>query len=131
MEHEFAVPSSSGGPSESSNSKLTNDDFRKLMMTPRSSGPAALTLGTPALGSGSVAASPQTPRSDKAIKADKKDERKKKKNYYAKLKRNEDDKLAELASKYRDRAKERRDGGEGGRHDESSGAYRYIHTVLC
>ena len=42
------------------------------MMTPRSSGPAALTLGTPALGSGSVAASPQTPRSDKAIKADKK-----------------------------------------------------------
>ena len=62
MEHEFAVPSSSGGPSESSNSKLTNDDFRKLMMTPRSSGPAALTLGTPALGSGSVAASPQTPK---------------------------------------------------------------------
>ena len=41
------------------------------------------------------------------------EKRKKKKSYYAKLKRQEDDKMAELAAKYRDRAKERRDGGPG------------------
>merc|ERR1712110_1374852 len=35
---------------------------------------------------------------------------KKKKSFYAKLKRQEDDKMAELAAKYRDRAAERRDG---------------------
>ena len=33
-------------------------------------------------------------------------------SYYAKLKRAEDDIMAELAKKYRDRAKERRDGDE-------------------
>merc|ERR1711899_619188 len=123
-EHEFAVPSSSGGTA--STEKLTNEDFRKLMMTPRSSGQSSLVTGTPSLGSGTVSTTPQTPKSDKTSSAEKKDERKKKKNYYAKLKRNEDDKLAELASKYRDRAKERRDGGEGGRPDESSGAYRAV-----
>lgn len=42
------------------------------------------------------------------------EKRKKKKSYYAKLKREEDDKMAELAAKYRDRAKERRDGGVPG-----------------
>jgi IK cytokine len=42
------------------------------------------------------------------------EKRKKKKSYYAKLKREEDDKMAELAAKYRDRARERRDGGAPG-----------------
>ncbi|XP_042890472.1 LOW QUALITY PROTEIN: protein Red-like [Penaeus japonicus] len=37
-------------------------------------------------------------------------ERKKKKSYYAKIKKEEEEKMAELAEKYRDRAKERRDG---------------------
>lgn len=36
--------------------------------------------------------------------------RRKKKSYYAALKKQEDNKLAELAEKYRDRARERRDG---------------------
>ena len=94
-------------------------------MTPRSSGQSSLVTGTPSLGSGTVSTTPQTPKSDKTSSAEKKDERKKKKNYYAKLKRSEDDKLAELASKYRDRAKERRDGGEGSRPDDTAGAYRY------
>jgi len=123
-EHEFAVPSSSGGTA--STEKLTNEDFRKLMMTPRSSGQSSLVTGTPSLGSGTVSTTPQTPKSDKTSSAEKKDERKKKKNYYAKLKRSEDDKLAELASKYRDRAKERRDGGEGSRPDDTAGAYRAV-----
>merc|ERR1712072_1233746 len=122
-EHEFAVPSSGG---TASSEKLTNEDFRKLMMTPRSSGQSSLVTGTPSLGSGTVRTTPQTPKSDKTSSAEKKDERKKKKNYYAKLKRSEDDKLAELASKYRDRAKERRDGGEGARPDDTAGAYRAV-----
>merc|ERR1712021_18191 len=44
-------------------------------------------------------------------------------------KRQEDDKMAELAAKYRDRAKERRDGGPGSdRPDDvsGSGAYRAV-----
>ena len=42
--------------------------------------------------------------------SEKAEKRKKKKSFYAKLKRQEDDKMAELAAKYRDRAAERRDG---------------------
>lgn len=38
--------------------------------------------------------------------------RRKKKNFYAQLKKQEDTKLQELAEKYRDRARERRDGGD-------------------
>lgn len=38
--------------------------------------------------------------------------RRKKKSFYAALKKQEDNKLAELADKYRDRAKERRDGSD-------------------
>ena len=45
--------------------------------------------------------------------SEKAEKRKKKKSFYAKLKRQEDDKMAELAAKYRDRAAERRDGGTG------------------
>lgn len=41
---------------------------------------------------------------------DKAERRRKKKSFYAKLKKQEDDKMAELAEKYRDRAKERREG---------------------
>ena len=56
------------------------------------------------------------------------EKRKKKKSYYAKLKRQEDDKMAELAAKYRDRAKERREGGEGQRSEDSSSSGAY-HAV--
>lgn len=54
--------------------------------------------------------------------------RRKKKSYYAALKKQEDNKLAELAEKYRDRARERRDGvNELGPMDptsNTSSAYR-------
>lgn len=54
--------------------------------------------------------------------------RRKKKSYYAALKKQEDNKLAELAEKYRDRARERRDGSnELGPMDptsNTSSAYR-------
>lgn len=41
---------------------------------------------------------------------DRSEARRKKKSFYAALKKQEDSKLAELAEKYRDRARERRDG---------------------
>ncbi len=88
--------------------KLTNADFRKLLMTPRTT-PATM----PTMASNSASANkpqeilksiPKTEEEDKA------ERRRKKKIYYAKLKKQEDDKMAELAEKYRDRAKERREG---------------------
>lgn len=88
--------------------KLTNADFRKLLMTPRTT-PATM----PAMGTNSASVNkpqeilksiPKTEEEDKA------ERRRKKKIYYAKLKKQEDDKMAELAERYRDRAKERRDG---------------------
>merc|ERR1719507_1059719 len=76
--------------------------------------------GTSSSGSGQGAASESKELSEKAEK------RKKKKSFYAKLKRQEDDKMAELAAKYRDRAKERRDGGPGSeRPDDVSGTGSY------
>ncbi|XP_065201248.1 protein Red [Planococcus citri] len=88
--------------------RLTNADFRKLLMTPRTT-PATM----PTMVSNSATANkpqeilktiPKTEGEDKA------ERRRKKKIFYAKLKKQEDDKMAELAEKYRDRAKERRDG---------------------
>ena len=59
-DHDFKVP---GGDQSSDSQKMTNADFRKMMMTPRTSGPA--TLG--ALGSGAATPSPHssTPKDDK------------------------------------------------------------------
>ena len=55
------------------------------------------------------------------------EERRKRKTYYAKLRKDEDDKMAELAAKYRDRASERRSGAEGGVvGEESTNAYRAV-----
>ncbi|XP_014253795.1 protein Red [Cimex lectularius] len=83
--------------------RLTNDDFRRLLMTPRSTPSAAPTpQHTPAPETGEGL---KKPASD-----DRGERRRKKKIFYAKLKKQEENKLAELAEKYRDRAKERRDG---------------------
>lgn len=88
--------------------RLTNDDFRRLLMTPRSSvpqaTPAASVPGTVRDASAKVAQTPDVAGDTKA------ELRRKKKSYYAKLKKQEEDKMAELAEKYRDRARERRDG---------------------
>lgn len=60
--------------------------------------------------------------------------RRKKKSYYAALKKQEDTKLAELAEKYRDRARERRDGtndiGPTDPTSNTSSAYRYSRQHL-
>ncbi|XP_053320132.1 protein Red [Spea bombifrons] len=81
-------------------SKLTNDDFRKLLMTPRS---------TPSSAPPTKSRHHEMPREynedeDPAAR------RRKKKSYYAKLRQQEIERERELAEKYRDRAKERRDG---------------------
>ncbi|XP_050409914.1 protein Red [Patella vulgata] len=84
---------------------LTNDDFRKMMMTPKVS----------RLGGSYTSTTHETSAADRSTDAiDDEDDaatrRKKKKNYYAKLKKEEEDRKKELASKYRDRALERRHG---------------------
>ncbi|OCT88369.1 IK cytokine L homeolog isoform X1 [Xenopus laevis] len=81
-------------------SKLTNDDFRKLLMTPRS---------TPSSAPPTKSRHHEMPREynedeDPAAR------RRKKKSYYAKLRQQEIEREKELAEKYRDRARERRDG---------------------
>ncbi|PSN33760.1 Protein Red [Blattella germanica] len=83
--------------------RLTNDDFRRLLMTPRASVPSSL----PSSLAPNRDAVPPTPENEGDDRAER---RRKKKSFYAKLKKQEDDKMAELAKKYRDRAGERRDG---------------------
>ncbi|KAL3203261.1 hypothetical protein MRX96_041982 [Rhipicephalus microplus] len=85
--------------STESHHPMTNDDFRKLIMTPR-----AAPQATP------TPAKEETYRKPTAEDDDKGDQRRKKKMFYASLKKQEEDKLAELAEKYRDRARERREG---------------------
>ncbi|KAL9889850.1 protein Red-like isoform 1-T1 [Glossina fuscipes fuscipes] len=91
--------------------RLTNDDFRKLLATPRAppSGTGALAtanFATP----GTPASVTEKKRSSHGGSSERGDLRRKKKNFYAALKKQEDNKLQELSEKYRDRARERRDG---------------------
>uniref|UniRef100_A0A646QG64 Protein Red n=1 Tax=Hemiscolopendra marginata TaxID=943146 RepID=A0A646QG64_9MYRI len=79
---------------------MTNEDFRKLIMTPRAPPPSSAPPST----------LNKTPLEKPTHDDDRAEKRRKKKSYYAKLKKQEEDKMAELAMKYRDRAKERRDG---------------------
>ncbi|KFO19343.1 Protein Red [Fukomys damarensis] len=84
----------------SSRSKLTNEDFRKLLMTPR----AAPTSAPPSKSRHHEMPREYNEDEDPAAR------RRKKKSYYAKLRQQEIERERELAEKYRDRAKERRDG---------------------
>ncbi|XP_063540900.1 protein Red isoform X1 [Cydia strobilella] len=104
--------------------RLTNEDFRKLLMTPRA---------TPAAGAhpaGSVREAMANAGSMPPPTENKSELRRKKKSYYAALKKQEDNKLAELAEKYRDRARERRDGsndiGPTDPTSNTSSAYRAV-----
>ncbi|KAK0064771.1 protein Red-like isoform X1 [Biomphalaria pfeifferi] len=83
---------------------LTNEDFRKMLMTPKPSS------------STSYSETVRHARKEAPVKEDEAEEedaatrRKKKKSYYAKLKRDEEERQKELEAKYRDRARERREG---------------------
>ncbi|CAH2052188.1 unnamed protein product, partial [Iphiclides podalirius] len=108
--------------------RLTNEDFRKLLMTPRA---------TPSAGAhpvGSVREAMANSGSMQPPAENKSELRRKKKSYYAALKKQEDNKLAELAEKYRDRARERRDGlndiGPTDPTSNTSSAYRAVAPDL-
>lgn len=82
----------------------------------------------------STDATPSSSSSSGASKASH-DARRKKKNFYAALKRQEDTKFAELSDKYRDRARERRDGANPDyQHQDpsasSANAYRAVAPDL-
>eukprot|EP00057_Strongylocentrotus_purpuratus_P029213 XP_011683687.1 PREDICTED: protein Red isoform X4 [Strongylocentrotus purpuratus] len=107
-EHEFSNPLPPSNvrhdstEDDSGLQKLSNDDFRKLLMTPRD---------TPGEAPPSSKPTQQKPLvKDYNEEDDPRARRRKKKSYYAKLKKQEMEREAELAEKYRDRANERREG---------------------
>ncbi|XP_059479474.1 protein Red isoform X2 [Neocloeon triangulifer] len=116
-------------------SKLTNDDFRKLLMTPAHPSHSSSASSSANHSSSSSRAAPSSVRDiinkkKSTGEEDRAEKRRKKKSYFAKLKKQEDDKIAELALKYRDRARERRDGANPDYQAEdpmsSAGAYRAV-----
>ncbi|XP_017855739.1 PREDICTED: protein Red [Drosophila arizonae] len=115
--------------------RLTNDDFRKLLATPRAPPPGS----SSSAGSGYLAtaqfATPSAVGEKKKSQSssERNDLRRKKKNFYAALKKQEDVKLQELSEKYRDRARERRDNANPDYqnastpgHGSSTNAYRAV-----
>lgn len=119
--------------------RLTNDDFRKLLATPRAPPPGSSTSSAGG-GSGYLAtaqfATPAAASGEKKKSqnsSERSDLRRKKKNFYASLKKQEDVKLQELSEKYRDRARERRDNANPDYtnastpgHGSSTNAYRAV-----
>ena len=89
-------------PSQAAQEKLTNADFRKLLATPRQDGKGGSNDRTQR---GFLAPRDYSSANDSAA-----EQRRKKKSFYAKLKKQEMERQAELAKKYRDRSKERREG---------------------
>lgn len=87
---------------------LTNDDFRKLMMTPRAGASGSMAPPQSVRG-GSVAASVRGHRKP-VLSQEQNENKSKKKKLFQAMKKEEEDQLAELAARYRDRARERRDG---------------------
>jgi IK cytokine len=86
---------------------LTNDDFRKLLMTPAAPGAATGQRYHGASSSTNQQKSSTTHKGEGSTEAS--DKRKKKKQYYAKVIREEKAREEERAKKYRDRARERRE----------------------
>ncbi|XP_011197030.1 protein Red [Zeugodacus cucurbitae] len=86
--------------------RLTNDDFRKLLATPRQPPPGS----TPSINAAAATSSSIEKKKPQGSSSERNDLRRKKKNFYAALKKQEDGKLQQLSEKYRDRARERRDG---------------------
>ncbi|XP_030376621.1 protein Red [Scaptodrosophila lebanonensis] len=118
--------------------RLTNDDFRKLLATPRAPPPSGSSTSSATSGGSLATAQFATPAAVGEKKksqgsSERNDLRRKKKNFYAALKKQEDVKLQELSEKYRDRARERRDGANPDYqnvstpgHGSSTNAYRAV-----
>lgn len=86
---------------------LSNDDFRKLMMTPRPG--ASSSMAAPQSVRGGASASVRGHRKPVLTQEQNENKSKKKKLFQA-MKKQEEEQLAELAARYRDRASERRTG---------------------
>ncbi|OWF38058.1 protein Red-like [Mizuhopecten yessoensis] len=89
---------------------LTNDDFRKMLMTPRAPPSGSIPHSSSSSSSSSRLPKIPLPTRPEEDDDDPATKRRKKKSYYAKLKRLEEERQKELEEKYRDRARERRDG---------------------
>lgn len=115
----------------SSHHPMTNEDFRKLLMTPRAP-PLAATPATEEVKSHAPSKSQESDSDDDGTGTgdDRAEKRKRKKKFYASLNKQQEDKLAELSQKYRDRAKERRDGANPDYQNEdlitSAAGYRAV-----
>ncbi|KAF2355301.1 RED-like N-terminal [Trinorchestia longiramus] len=129
-----APPGESFPEDSRGSNKLTNADFRRLMMTPRAPAASKDTSETSktTVGEDTKAAAAQRRDPKEEARAN---ERKKRKSYYARLKKEDEQKMAELAEKYRDRALERRDGVNpdyqvDDTSAEGQGAYRAVAPDL-
>ncbi|KAL7639156.1 UNVERIFIED_CONTAM: hypothetical protein RMT77_010690 [Armadillidium vulgare] len=128
------APPGDPGLEEGKPQRLTNADFRKLLMTPRT--PASGLKEAAANQTGGTQSRPEAVTKTVDSKEDvKASERKKKKSYYARIKKEEEEKMAELAEKYRDRARERREGKNPDYQAEDPtqagmGAYRAVAPDL-
>merc|ERR1712048_1161999 len=98
----FSNPAPPTSVREDEESKLTNADFRSLLMTPRD--PSVAGSETPSIRKSSGGLKDFDEADDAYAK------RRKKKMMYAKLKKQEEEREKELKAKYRDRCQERRDG---------------------
>ncbi|XP_055935970.1 protein Red-like [Argiope bruennichi] len=111
---------------------MTNDDFRKLLMTPRAPPHTAAQPATEETHSHPPTKKAESESDEEAggTTDDRAERRKRKKKYYASLNKQQEDKLAELAQRYRDRAKERRDGANPDYQNEdpitSAAGYRAV-----
>ena len=94
--------------------RLTNNDFRKMLMTPRVPNPSS----APESEINKNSNENSTPSTSKKYLTDRGEKRRNKKKVYAKIKKEEEARLAELSSKYRDRAKERRERNRGDKDSE-------------
>ncbi|XP_071950668.1 protein Red-like [Antedon mediterranea] len=90
-------------------SQMTNDDFRRLLMTPRATPGEAPPSSMSSSSSKSREHKTSVPR-EYNEDDDPRAKRRKRKIFYAKLKKQEAEREAELAKRYRDRARERREG---------------------
>lgn len=100
-----------------SSTDMTNEDFRKLLMTPSVGGPK-----TASLGGGPTTTKVEFSHTKKKFNDESHQKRKEKKAHYASLMKEVKEREKELAEKYRDRAKERRE-------LESSGAAPTVSTT--
>ncbi|XP_042910919.1 protein Red [Parasteatoda tepidariorum] len=110
---------------------MTNEDFRKLLMTPRAPALTPAPVTTEEVKTHAATKKQDSDSDDESGTADERAERRKrKKKYYASLNKQQEDKLAELSQKYRDRAKERRDGANPDYQNEdpitSAAGYRAV-----